>query len=48
MRLEAAAQEAGGFRRLSGDQVEFKQADISDWMLMRNDKIVGGVTSIRC
>jgi uncharacterized protein YegJ (DUF2314 family) len=26
------------------DQVEFKQADISDWMFMRNDKIVGGET----
>ena len=27
-----------------GDQVEFKQADISDWMFMRNEKIVGGET----
>ena len=27
-----------------GDQVEFKQADISDWMFMRNDKVVGGET----
>lgn len=27
-----------------GDQVEFKQADISDWMFMRNGKIVGGAT----
>jgi uncharacterized protein YegJ (DUF2314 family) len=27
-----------------GDQVEFKQIDISDWMFMRNDKIVGGAT----
>jgi uncharacterized protein YegJ (DUF2314 family) len=27
-----------------GDQVEFKQIDISDWMFMRNDKIVGGET----
>src|SRR5579862_7752350 len=26
------------------DQVEFKQTDISDWMFMRNDKIVGGET----
>jgi uncharacterized protein YegJ (DUF2314 family) len=27
-----------------GDQVEFKQIDISDWMFMRNEKIVGGET----
>ena len=27
-----------------GDQAEFEQADISDWMFMRNEKIVGGVT----
>jgi uncharacterized protein YegJ (DUF2314 family) len=27
-----------------GDQAEFKQADISDWMFMRNEKIVGGET----
>ena len=27
-----------------GDLVEFKQADISDWMFMRNGKIVGGET----
>ncbi|HEX3115397.1 MAG TPA: DUF2314 domain-containing protein [Bradyrhizobium sp.] len=27
-----------------GDQVKFKQADISDWMFMRNEKIVGGET----
>jgi uncharacterized protein YegJ (DUF2314 family) len=27
-----------------GDQVEFKQSDISDWMFMRNEKIVGGET----
>jgi uncharacterized protein YegJ (DUF2314 family) len=27
-----------------GDQVEFAQADISDWMFMRNGKIVGGET----
>jgi uncharacterized protein YegJ (DUF2314 family) len=27
-----------------GDQVEFKQIDISDWVFMRNDKIVGGET----
>ena len=27
-----------------GDQVEFKQADISDWMFMRNEKVVGGET----
>ena len=26
------------------DQAEFEQADISDWMFMRNEKIVGGVT----
>jgi uncharacterized protein YegJ (DUF2314 family) len=26
------------------DQVEFKEVDISDWMFMRNDKIVGGET----
>jgi uncharacterized protein YegJ (DUF2314 family) len=26
------------------DQVEFKEIDISDWMFMRNDKIVGGET----
>jgi uncharacterized protein YegJ (DUF2314 family) len=28
----------------AGDLVEFKQADISDWMFMRNGKIVGGET----
>ena len=28
----------------AGDVVEFKEADISDWMFMRNDKIVGGET----
>jgi uncharacterized protein YegJ (DUF2314 family) len=27
-----------------GDQVKFKQIDISDWMFMRNEKIVGGAT----
>jgi uncharacterized protein YegJ (DUF2314 family) len=27
-----------------GDQVEFKQIDISDWMFMRNEKVVGGET----
>lgn len=27
-----------------GDPVEFKDADISDWMFMRNGKIVGGET----
>ncbi|WP_284267699.1 YegJ family protein [Bradyrhizobium iriomotense] len=27
-----------------GDLVEFRDADISDWMFMRNDKIVGGET----
>jgi uncharacterized protein YegJ (DUF2314 family) len=27
-----------------GDQVKFKQTDISDWMFMRNEKIVGGET----
>jgi len=27
-----------------GDPVEFKAADISDWMFMRKDKIVGGET----
>lgn len=27
-----------------GDVVEFKDADISDWMFMRNGKIVGGET----
>ena len=27
-----------------GDQAEFEQADISDWMFMRNEKIVGGET----
>ena len=26
------------------DQAEFKQADISDWMFMRDEKIVGGET----
>ena len=30
--------------RYLGDQVEFEQADISDWMFMRNDKVVGGET----
>jgi uncharacterized protein YegJ (DUF2314 family) len=28
----------------AGDAVEFKEADISDWMFMRGDKIVGGET----
>ena len=28
----------------AGDDVEFKDADISDWMFLRNDKIVGGET----
>jgi uncharacterized protein YegJ (DUF2314 family) len=28
----------------AGDLVEFRQADISDWMFMRNSKIVGGET----
>jgi uncharacterized protein YegJ (DUF2314 family) len=28
----------------AGDPVEFKEVDISDWMFMRNDKIVGGET----
>ena len=28
----------------SGDQVQFAQGDISDWMFMRNGKIVGGET----
>ncbi|UPK02981.1 DUF2314 domain-containing protein [Bradyrhizobium sp. 170] len=28
----------------AGDVVEFKEADISDWMFMRNGKIVGGET----
>ena len=27
-----------------GDPAEFKEADISDWMFMRNGKIVGGET----
>ena len=27
-----------------GDLVEFSQADVSDWMFMRNGKIVGGET----
>src|SRR3984885_13366483 len=27
-----------------GDQVEFKQIDVSDWMFMRNEKVVGGET----
>ena len=27
-----------------GDQVKFKQIDISDWMFMRNEKVVGGAT----
>ena len=27
-----------------GDKVEFAEADISDWMFMRNGKIVGGET----
>ena len=27
-----------------GDQAEFEQADISDWMFMRNEKVVGGET----
>jgi uncharacterized protein YegJ (DUF2314 family) len=28
----------------AGDQVRFSEADISDWMFMRNGKIVGGET----
>ena len=28
----------------AGDKVDFTEADISDWMFMRNDKIVGGET----
>jgi uncharacterized protein YegJ (DUF2314 family) len=28
----------------AGDKVEFTEADISDWMFMRNGKIVGGET----
>jgi uncharacterized protein YegJ (DUF2314 family) len=28
----------------AGDVIEFKEADISDWMFMRNGKIVGGET----
>jgi len=28
----------------AGDQVEFTEADISDWMFLRNGKIVGGET----
>ncbi|MBR0951634.1 YegJ family protein [Bradyrhizobium canariense] len=28
----------------AGDEVKFSEADISDWMFMRNDKIVGGET----
>jgi uncharacterized protein YegJ (DUF2314 family) len=27
-----------------GDEVKFKQVDITDWMLMRNEKVVGGET----
>jgi uncharacterized protein YegJ (DUF2314 family) len=27
-----------------GDRVEFKQADITDWLFLRNEKIVGGET----
>jgi uncharacterized protein YegJ (DUF2314 family) len=27
-----------------GDQVEFKLADITDWLFIRNEKIVGGET----
>jgi uncharacterized protein YegJ (DUF2314 family) len=27
-----------------GDQVEFKQADITDWLFIRNEKVVGGET----
>jgi uncharacterized protein YegJ (DUF2314 family) len=30
--------------RKEGDRVEFREADISDWMFMRNGKIVGGET----
>lgn len=28
----------------AGDVTEFREADISDWMFLRNDKIVGGET----
>jgi|SRR5271168_4615000 uncharacterized protein YegJ (DUF2314 family) len=27
-----------------GDQAEFKQADITDWLFIRNEKVVGGET----
>src|ERR1700722_15487245 len=27
-----------------GDQVEFEQAQISDWLFIRNEKVVGGET----
>jgi uncharacterized protein YegJ (DUF2314 family) len=27
-----------------GDQAEFEQADISDWLFLRNEKVVGGET----
>ena len=27
-----------------GDQVDFKQADITDWLFIRNEKVVGGET----
>ncbi len=27
-----------------GDQAEFKQADITDWLFVRNEKVVGGET----
>ena len=28
----------------AGDLAEFREADISDWMFLRNGKIVGGET----
>ena len=30
--------------KYAGDAAEFTQADITDWMFLRNDKIVGGAT----
>ena len=38
------ANQPGDLPGNAGDQVEFKQADITDWLFIRNEKVVGGET----
>lgn len=38
------ANQPGELPKNDGDQVEFKQADITDWLFIRNEKVVGGET----